>query len=339
MYASVLDGVNDGHCRLDRPVLTYLYSAHSPGKKIRAMKVGFGLPNIGPLGSPEAVSKVAQRAESLGYDSLWTIERLLWPVKPQTPYPVTHDGTLPEEYKYSLDPLDTLTFAAAQTKKVALGTSVLDIPYYNPVMLARRLSTIDVMSGGRLRVGFGLGWSKDEMDAAGANMKERGARADEFLQVLKAIWTTNPVEFHGKFFELPKSYIYPKPVQKPHPPIYMAAFAPAALKRAAILSDGWNPVAIPLDGMAQMFGAIKQMAKKAGRDPSSLKMVVRANIEIKNKPLGKERMIFSGTLDQIKEDVAGCKRIGAHELIFDVTFYARSLDQWLQLMEQLRKLA
>lgn len=302
------------------------------------MKVGFGLPNIGRLGSPESVSKVVQRAESLGYDSLWTIERLLWPVKPQTPYPVTPDGSLPEGYKYSLDPLDTLTFAAAQTKKVALGTSVLDIPYYNPVMLARRLSTIDVLSNGRLRVGFGLGWSKDEMDAAGANMKERGARADEFLRVLKAIWTTNPVEFHGKFFELPKSYIYPKPVQKPHPPIYMAAFAPAALKRTATLADGWNPVAIPLDGMAQMFGAIKQMAKEAGRDPSSLQMVVRANVDIKEKPLGKERMIFSGTLDQIKGDVAGCKRIGAHELIFDVTFYARSLDHWLQLMEQLRKL-
>jgi probable F420-dependent oxidoreductase len=303
------------------------------------MKVGFGLPNIGRLGSAESVAEVSQRAEDLGYDSLWTIERLLWPVKPQTPYPGTPDGSLPEEYKYSLDPLDTLTFAAGQTKKVALGTSVLDIPYYSPVMLARRLSTIDVLSNGRLRVGFGLGWSKDEMDAAGANMKERGARADEFLQVLKAIWTTDPVEFHGKFFELPKSYMYPKPVQKPHPPIYMAAFAPAALKRVAMLADGWNPVGIPLDGMTQMFGAIQQMAKEAGRDPSSLKMVVRANIEIKEKPSGKERPIFNGTLDQIKEDVTGCKKIGAHELVFDVTFYARSLDQWLRLMEELRKLA
>ena len=125
------------------------------------MKVGFGLPNIGPLGSAESVSKVARRAEGLGYDSLWTIERLLWPVKPQTPYPVTPDGSLPEEYKYSLDPLDTLTFAAAQTKKVALGTSVLDIPYYNPVMLARRLSTIDVLSNGRFV--SALGWAGRKM--------------------------------------------------------------------------------------------------------------------------------------------------------------------------------
>jgi len=302
------------------------------------MRVGFGLPNIGPLGSPESVSRVAQRAEELRYDSLWTIERLLWPVKPQTPYPATPDGMLPEAYKYSLDPLDTLTFAAAQTKTVALGTSVLDIPYYNPVMLARRLSTIDVLSKGRLRVGFGLGWSKDEMDAAGANMKERGARADEFLQLLKVVWTTNPVEFHGKFFELPKSYIYPKPVQMPHPPIYLAAFAPAALKRVATVADGWNPVAIPVDGMVKMSGAIRQMAKDADRDPSSLQMIVRANIDITDKALGEDRMIFSGTLDQIKKDVAACERIGAHELIFDVTFYARSMDQWLRLMDELRKL-
>lgn len=304
------------------------------------MRIGFALPNIGPVGTPEAVSKVAQRAEALGYDSLWTVERLLYPVKPQTPYPATPDGLLPEPYKYVLDPLEALTFVAALTKKIALGTSVLDIPYYNPVMLARRLTTLDFLSGGRLRVGLGLGWSKDEMDAAGADLKQRGAMADEFLQVLKAIWTTNPVEFHGKFYHVPKSYIAPKPVQKPHPPIYLAAFAPPAMKRLAKMADGWNPVAIPADGMAQMFGGLKQMAKEAGRDPSSLAMIVRANLEVTDKPLGNNRMIFSGTLDQIKEDIAATAKIGAHELFFDPAFSrgGQSLDRWLTLMEQLRKL-
>ena len=124
------------------------------------MKIGFALGNIGPIGTAEAISKIAQRAEALGYDSVWTVERLLWPVKPQTPYAASPDGSLPEPYKYVLDPLDALTFAAAHTKKLALGTSVLDIPYYNPVTLARRLTTIDVLSNGRLRVGLGLGWSQ-----------------------------------------------------------------------------------------------------------------------------------------------------------------------------------
>ena len=304
------------------------------------MRLGFALGNIGPIGTAEAVSRIAQRAEALAYHSLWTVERLLWPLQPQTPYPVTPDGHLPDEYKHVLDPLDSLTFVASLTSKISLGTSVLDMPYYNPVLLARRLTTIDVLSGGRLRVGLGLGWSQDEMDAAGAQIQQRGARADEFLQVLKAIWTTNPVEFHGKFFRLPKSCILPKPVQKPHPPIYLAAFAPPALKRLATLADGWNPVMVPPAGMAQMFDGIKQMAKAAGRDPAALAMIVRANLVLSDKPLGPDRAFFSGSIEQIKEDVAACRGIGAHELFFDPTFSpgAQALSTWLALMEQLRSL-
>jgi probable F420-dependent oxidoreductase len=304
------------------------------------MRVGFALGNIGPIGTAHNVVKIAQRAEALGYDSLWAVERLLWPLKPQSPYPVTPDGSLPVEYKHVLDPLEALTFVAAHTSKVALGTSVLDIPYYNPVLLARRLTTLDVLSLGRLRVGLGLGWSKDEHDAAGAEMKQRGARADEFIQVLKAIWTTDPSEFHGRFYTLPKSHIQTKPVQKPHPPIYLAAFAPAALARIARLADGWNPVAIPVDGMKQMFEGVKEMAKGSGRDPSKLELIVRANVEITAKPRPADGMIFTGTLEQIKQDVEGCRRIGAHEIHFDPTFQpgAQQLDRWLGLMEQLRKL-
>ncbi|HZQ70276.1 MAG TPA: LLM class F420-dependent oxidoreductase [Terriglobales bacterium] len=305
------------------------------------MKIGFALGNIGPIGSAESVANIAQRAEALGYDSLWTVERLLWPVNPQTPYPVTPDGHLPEEYKHVLDPLDSLTYAAALTTKIALGTSVLDMPYYNPVVLARRLTTIDVLSNGRLRVGFGLGWSKDEMEAAGTELKDRGAKADEFLQVLKAIWTTNPVEYHGKYYRVPKSEISLKPLQKPHPPIYLAAFAPPALKRLATMADGWNPVAIPAAGMAQMFDGIKQMAKAAGRDPAKLSMVVRANLIVSEKPREGERPLFFGSLEQVKEDIAACREIGAHQIFFDPTFSpgAQRLDSWLRLMEQVRKLA
>jgi probable F420-dependent oxidoreductase len=304
------------------------------------MKIGFALGNIGRIASADALATIAERAEALGYDSVWTVERLLWPVNPQTPYGVTPDGSLPQQYKHSLDPLDALSFAAARTSKVALGTSVLDIPYYNPLTLARRLTTIDILSKGRLRVGLGLGWSQDEMDATGADMKVRGARADEFLQVMKAIWTSDPVEFNGKFFRIPKSYISAKPVQKPHPPLYLAAFAPPALKRLATLADGWNPVMIPVQGMADMFSAVKQMAKEAGRDPAALSLVVRANIEISKDALGDKRAIFTGTMQQIKADLDGCRQIGAHEVFFDPTFMpeAQTLDGWLRVMEQMRGL-
>jgi probable F420-dependent oxidoreductase len=304
------------------------------------MRVGFALGNIGAIGTAENLLKIAQRAEALAYDSLWTVERLLWPVAPQTPYTGTPDGSLPGEYKRVLDPLDALTFVAGHTKRIALGTSVLDIPYYNPVMLARRVTTLDVLSGGRVRLGLGLGWSKDEHDAVGAPMTQRGARVEEFLSVMKAIWTTDPAEFRGEFYTLPRSVIETKPVQKPHPPIYMAAFVPAALNRIARLADGWNPVAIPVDGMQKMFEGLKQMAKEAGRDPSRLQLVVRANVEIGNKPRAKDGAIFTGTREQIKADIDGCKRIGAHELHFDPTFMpdAQKLDRWLRLMEEWRKL-
>jgi probable F420-dependent oxidoreductase len=302
------------------------------------MKIGFSLPNIGPIGTAEAVLKVAQRAEALGYSSLWTIERLLYPVKLQTPYPGTADGSLPEIYRHVLDPLDTLTYVASQTRTIKLGTSVLDMPYYNPVMLARRLATIDILSNGRLCVGLGLGWSKDEMDATGADITKRGALADEFLPLLKTIWTTNPVEFRGKFFNVPKSYIDLKPVQKPHPPIYLGAFVPAALKRLARLADGWNPVFLPVPVMAEMFGSIKHMAQEAGRDPSSISMIIHAGLGLTEKPLDNDRAIFTGSLEQISDDVRACAQIGASEIFFDPAFApgGQSLDRWLSLLDQLR---
>jgi probable F420-dependent oxidoreductase len=302
------------------------------------MRAGFILPQIGPLGTAANLAKGAQRAEALGYDSLWVTERLLWPVNPQNPYPATPDGSLPVQYKHSLDPLETLTYAAAHTQRVTLGTSVLDMPFYNPVTLARRLTTLDVLSGGRLRLGVGLGWSKDEYQAAGAIPKGHGAFGEEFIQVLKTIWTTDPAEFRGKFFTLPKSVIGPKPAQKPHPPIYMAAYAPAALNRVARVADGWNPAGIPLEGMAAMMKQIRDMAKVAGRDPASLQLIVRANLYLTERPIMQNRFIFTGTLEQIKEDVEGCRNIKADEVFFDPIFSPdlNSMEQFLKRMEQLR---
>ena len=302
------------------------------------MKLGVSIPNIGPVATPEAIKTVAKKAEAMGYNSLWTVERLLWPIDPKTPYPVTPDGSLPEQYKYNLDPLDVLTFAAAVTTKIRLGPSVLDIPYYNPVTLARRLSTIDILSKGRLNVGLGLGWSPDEMEATGADIKVRGARADEFIQVLKALWTTDPSEFHGKFFSLSKSHINAKPVQKPHPPIYIAAFAPAALKRVASMADGWNPTGLSVEAMAQMFGAIKQVAEAAGRNPSELKMIVRGNLVLRDKPVEKDRPIFRGTPDQIRQDIAACEKIGADEVFLELGFThgGQELSNWEWWMEEFK---
>jgi probable F420-dependent oxidoreductase len=305
------------------------------------MLVGFNLPQIGPAAGLSSIVNAAKRAESLGYDSLWVTERLLYPIKPEVPYAWSADGLFPEAYKQVLDPLDVLTFAAAHTSRVKLGTSVLDIPYYNPVMLARRLTTLDVLSVGRLRIGLGQGWSPDEYNAAGASMKGRGPRADEFIKVLKAIWTTDPVEFHGEYFHIPKSIIQPKPVQKPHPPIYLAANSPSALKRAATLADGWNPVAVPIDALKQTTGQLKNMVRDAGRNPEDFKVVLRANLNITQEPAGKDRWMFSGTLEQIGQDIGAVRDLGiVDDLFFDPTFSpdTRNDQDFIRHMEQVRKL-
>lgn len=283
------------------------------------MRFGFALPQLGSAIGPEALDSVAKRAEELGFDSLWVLDRILWPVNPRAPYPIG-DGSLPAKYKSVLDPLETLTFAAARTRRVALGTSVLNLPWYNPVLLARQLTTLDVLSAGRLRVGFGMGWSPDEYEAAGTAWQERGKRADELLQALKKIWTTDPVEFQGKYYRIPKSIIDPKPVQKPHPPIYMAAYTPSAMKRVATEANGWFPVGIPLSGIGAMFEGIKAMSKEAGRNSSALELIVRANIEIHSAAIEKDRVDFTGTLGQIAEDIKTTQKLGAAEIVLDVQF-------------------
>ena len=284
------------------------------------MRLGFGLPQVGRDAGPSGLIEVARQAEALGFDSVWTLDRLLWPVEPRTPYMVTPDGSLPEEYKYVLDPIEVLSFVAAHTERVSLGTSVLNLPYYNPTLLARRLTTVDVLSGGRLLAGFGLGWSVDEYEAAGTEMSTRGKRADEALEILHRIWKDDVVEFSGEHYQLAASRIDLKPVQKPHPPIYLAAFTPAALKRVAKYADGWNPVAIPFEGMLEMFAGIKQMAEAEGRDSGSLQLVVRANVMMSDGPMGDDRPILSGSDDEIAADIARAREIGVDELFFDAGF-------------------
>ena len=304
------------------------------------MRIGFGLPHTGPAASPDAIIHVAERAEELGFDSLWTYERFLFPTNPQTPYGGSPTGAHPEAFKTVLEPLDTLTFVAAHTRNIALGTSVIDMPYYNPILLARRFTTLDHFSGGRLKIGLGLGWSKDEFDAVGHPMKKLGAFADEFIAVMKAIWTTDPVEFHGQFFNLPRSIIQPKPVQNPHPPIYLGAFSPGALQRAATVANGWNPVFLPIDVMRQMHASFQEMARAAGRDPASLGLIVRANTNETQEPLGEGRPAFHGTIEQIEEDVRACAEMGAEEIFFDPTFSpaGANVEGYLSTMERVRSL-
>ena len=271
------------------------------------MRLGFNLPQIGPAAGPEAIVTVATAAEDMGFASVWVADRLL-------------SGALPEVFHNVIDPVGTLTFAAAGTARVRLGTSILNLPWYNPALLARQLTALDVLSKGRLQVGFGVGWMEDEFDAVGISMSDRGKRSDEALEVLKAIWTTDPVEFDGNYYTIPKSVIGPKPVQKPHPPIYLAGSTRRAMTRVAHHANGWLPLGLPIEDMAEMFAAIKAMAHDAGRDPDRLEMSVRANVVVTDSPLGDDREVYTGSPNQIASDIAATRGVGASELAFDPTY-------------------
>lgn len=302
------------------------------------MKVGISLPQLGPQASPENLITVARRAEELGYDSVWVLERLLWPLNPREPYPAAPDGRLPEGYQTVFDPIETLTFVAAHTTRVQLGTSVLVLPYHSPIQLARRIATLDVLSGGRVLVGVGVGWSRDEFESVGTPFERRGARCDEFLRAMIELWTKDPVKFEGQFYQIPESRVGPKPIQKPHPPIYVAGFGQYTFDRAVKFGSGWNPAGIPsfewLEGMINQF---RQTAERAGR--SGMEVVLRAFTMVFQQPSGSDRSPMMGSLDQVREDTARLRDIGVTHLIQSppaIGFDPRaSIDDMLAVMEQL----
>jgi probable F420-dependent oxidoreductase len=214
------------------------------------------------------------------------------------------------------------------------------MPYHNPVLVARQLATLDVFSGGRLRVGLGQGWSKDEYDATGATLPLKAARADEFIAVLRAMWTTDPVEFAGQFFRVPRSIVQPKPVQQPHPPIYLAAYTPRALQRVGQLADGWLPTGLPLGAIGPLLSQIRQTAETAGRDPASIELIVLAHLVLTDQAQGAGRQEWVGSLDEIRADLEAVRALGASEVILNPgpSPAAQSEAGWLAALERLRQI-
>lgn len=302
------------------------------------MKVGMSLPQIGPQASAENLIAVARRAEELGYDSLWVLERLLWPLNPREPYPASPDGHLPDAYQLVFDPIETLTFVAANTRRIQLGTSVLVLPFHTPIELARRVATLDVLSGGRVLLGVGAGWSRDEFEAAGTPFEKRGARCDEFLQAMIDLWTKDPVKFDGKFYHIPESKVGPKPAQKPHPPIYVAGSGQFIFDRAARFGNGWNPAGFPsFDALEGMIKQFRSTAERAGR--GEMEVVLRSFTIVFKEPNAAARGPMMGTIDEVREDIGRLRDIGVTHLIqsppavgFDPS---ASLSDILPLMEVL----
>ena len=272
------------------------------------MEMGFGIPVSGSWATPANVREICQRAESLGYSSLWSFQRTLYPGGDPIPMP----------YRSVHDPLAISSYVAAVTERARVSIAIVNLPFYSPIVLAKALTSIDILSGGRLDAGLGLGWSPDEFAAAGTPMDRRGARAEEFIACLNAIWTQDLVSFEGEFYQVPLSYVDPKPVQRPHPPILLGGSAETALTRAGRLAAGW--VSASRFAAAQVPGAVdvvRRAAIDAGRDPDSLRIVIRAAVRVRDHD---EDQQFTGTLDKIKKDFADYAAAGATELFVDLNF-------------------
>jgi probable F420-dependent oxidoreductase len=262
--------------------------------------------------------RVAQRAEALGYSSLWTFQRLLSPLDGHVP-------TLEPQYRSVLDPLAVLGFLAAGTTSARLGVAVVNMPYYAPIVLAKQLATIDVLSEGRLDVGLGLGWLEPELEAAGASTARRGVRGEDFLRCLRAIWTDDVVEYDGEFYRVPRSRVDPKPAQRPHPPVLFGGTADVALRRIGRLADGWiSSSRADLTRIDETIDVIRRAAADAGRDPARLRFVCRGVAKVRTGPglrAGTQsRAPLTGSLDDVRADLADLSGKGLTETFLDLNF-------------------
>lgn len=315
------------------------------GKDNLVMKIGLFLPQVGEYATKENILYIANEAEKEGINSVWVLDRLLWPLNPQTPYKATPDGALPVDFQSVLDPLTTLTYVAGVTKRILLGTSIIDMFFQNPVILAKRFATLDILSDGRTISGLGIGWSKDEYEVSGVPYKDKGSRADEFLQVLRKIWTDDVVEFKGQFYNIPASKIGPKPLQKPHPPILLGGFSPKTFSRIVNYANGWIGVAGfgPLKQLEQVINGLRESARKVDKDPSNIGIYLGSYPNVLESPVpsNEERSPMTGTIDQIGSDIEQIKAMGTNHIFFGYmsSSIRKDMKKMVEVTKQLARFA
>jgi len=281
------------------------------------MKVGIRLPQTGKHATPERY--LAETADKSGFDSLWVLERLLWPTSPLTPHPGTPNGSFPEDWQNVLDPLELLTFVAAITKKIFLGTSVIDMFFHNPVILARRFATLDVLSSGRALAGLGIGWSKDEYVASNIPFEQKGMRADEFIRLLNQIWLEQTIEFYGQFYTVPVSKIGPKPIQKPELPLYLGGASSNTFSRMVKYANGWiGVVRSDLRQLEVTLDLLKREVVKAHRNINDFEIIVIIYPNVTERRNEAENVSnFTGTIRQVGNNIKGLEKLGVGHIILN----------------------
>ena len=291
------------------------------------MEYGFYLPNSGAGAEPDALADIAKLGDRLGFFCMVMPDHILQPNQINSTYPYSltgdilaagqsGDGEWPEQ-------ITTLAWLAGITERIRLVTSVMIIPYRNPILTAKMLSTLDMLSKGRLILGAGVGWMEEEFELLDAPpFAERGAVTNEYLQAFIELWTNDDPKFEGKYVNFSDITFLPKPVQKPYPPIWIGGQSKPAIRRAAHIGDCWHPVgaipAAPLEPeeLAENLVLLHQYAEKAGRDPAIIQVSVKAPLYDAGDSSGPRRR-FSGSSDEVRQDVQTYADVGVTHLIFD----------------------
>lgn len=288
--------------------------------------VGVCLPQLGRGLSADLVRSFCEKAEDLGFTSLWVQEHMMVPTQPETGYAGIPNVPIPQPYRSVLAPLELLAAAAAWTSRARLGTSILVGGYHRPVALAQRLATLDVLAGGRLVVGLGVGWSSEEHAQMDVEMAVRGRRMDDLVGALRACWSPDPVSYEGEFFSIPSCHLGPKPVQQPGPPLIAGMWSERGLERTARLFDGWNPTTgSPADAAATV--ARMNAMRPQGHQPLTVWFRV-----FHQAPLG-----GPSSVEQVLEQVRSAAAQGFDEVLIDCNFNEQMTDpdRWLSVLDDL----
>ena len=291
------------------------------------MEYGFYLPNSGAGAEPDALANIAKQGDRFGFYCMVMPDHILQPNQVDSTYPYSltgdilaagqsGDGEWPEQ-------ITTLAYLAGVTERIRLVTSVMIIPYRNPILTAKMLSTLDMLSKGRLILGAGVGWMEEEFELLDAPpFAERGAVTNEYLEAFIELWTKDDPKFEGKYVNFSNITFLPKPVQKPYPPLWIGGQSKPAIRRAAQIGDCWHPVgaipAAPLEPeeLAENLVLLRDYAEKAGRDPSKIQVSVKAPLYDSGDSSGPRRR-FSGSPDEVRQDVQTYSDVGVTHLIFD----------------------
>ena len=220
------------------------------------------------------VAVLAQKAESLGFESFWLPEHTIVPVHTTSRYGGTADGSIPLSMSDSGDPLIGLARASAVTQHIKLGTAISLVPEHNPILQAKQIATLDRLSNGRFIFGIGAGWLLEETEIMGGDFEHRWGQTREAILAMKELWTQDEAEFHGKYYNFPPVRCNPKPVQKPHPPVFLGGNAPNVFKRIAAWGDGWMPVRVTPEQVKMGKATLDELAEAAGRDPAAIRLMV-----------------------------------------------------------------